>query len=123
LSRESAPELSAGESEELHRALVALRAELEAVLLVSRDAVKPVDLDEPIGRLSRIDALAQQKLAQASREGLSLRAKQVSAALARFDEGSYGTCATCEENVGYARLKARPETPFCIACQSRRERR
>ena len=44
-------------------------------------------------------------------------------ALARIADGEYGACLSCEEPVGYARLKARPETPFCIACQARRERR
>lgn len=117
------PELTANEAEELHRELLALREELEGSLAGSRDAAKPVDLDEPIGRLSRMDAIAQQKMVQASREGMALRATQVRAALDRFAEGSYGECASCEESVGYARLKARPETPFCIACQARRERR
>jgi DnaK suppressor protein len=60
---------------------------------------------------------------QAGREGLALRAQQVRAALERIAAGTYGACAACEEEVGYARLKARPETPFCIACQTRRERR
>ena len=123
MSRELAADLAAAEAEELHRELVALREELARALDDSREAVKPVDLDEPIGRISRIDAIQQQKMAQASREGLALRATQVRAALERFAEGAYGTCVSCDENVGYARLKARPETPFCIACQTRRERR
>jgi DnaK suppressor protein len=123
MRRESAPDLTAPESEELHRELVVLREELSRVLDGFREAAKPVDLDEPIGRVSRIDAIQQQEMALASRQGVALRAKQVSAALDRFAEGTYGACVSCEENVGYARLKASPETPFCIACQSRREQR
>jgi DnaK suppressor protein len=123
MSGEVAPDLTAVESEELHRELVALRDELESVLADSRNAVKPVDLDEPIGRVSRIDAIQQQQMAQASREGLVLRARQVRAALERFAEGTYGVCVSCEENVGFPRLKALPETPLCMACQNRRERR
>jgi DnaK suppressor protein len=123
MSQDRAPDLAAAEADELYRDLVALRDELARVLDESRDAAKPVDLDEPIGRISRIDAIQQQKMARAIRDGLALRAKQVRAALERFESGAYGTCASCEENVGYARLKARPETPFCIACQARHERR
>ncbi len=120
---DSAPDLTAQESKELQRRLLALQDELEGMLAGLRDAAKPVDLDEPIGRISRIDAIAQQQMTQASREGVVLRGKQVRAALERHAEGSYGACVSCEENVGYARLKARPETPFCIACQTQRERR
>jgi DnaK suppressor protein len=118
-----APELTASESNGLHDALVALRDELASALAGSRDAAKPVDLDEPIGRLSRMDAIQQQQMARASRGSLALRAKQVTAALERVVAGTYGACLSCEESVGYARLQARPETPFCITCQIRREQR
>lgn len=123
MSRESVPELTEAEAEEMHRALVALGDELARALAGSRDSAKPVDLDQPIGRISRMDAIQQQKMAQAGREAMELRAKQVRTALERFAEGTYGTCVSCEENVGQARLKARPETPLCIACQTRLERR
>jgi len=122
MSGEAAPDLTAVESEELHRELVALGDELERALADSRNGAKPVDLDEPIGRVSRMDAIQQQKMVQASRAGLVLRARQVRAALDRFAEGTYGTCVSCEENVGFARLKALPETPLCMACQTRREK-
>ena len=123
MSREAVADLTAAEAEELHRELSALREELAGVLAGAAEAAKPVDLEQPIGRISRIDAIQQQKMAQASRETMALRAQQVEAALERFAGGTYGTCAACEENVGYPRLKARPETPFCIACQTRREQR
>lgn len=116
-------DLTDEQGEELHRALLALSESLAQALSGSTDAARPVDLDEPIGRLSRIDALAQQQMAQASRDALALRAKQVAAALARWEAGDYGLCIGCEEPVGYARLAARPESAFCIACQSRSEQR
>jgi DnaK suppressor protein len=123
MSREAEPDLTAPESEELYQELVALREVLGRAVAGFRDAAKPVDLDQPIGRVSRMDAIQQQQMARASREGLALRVKQVGAALDRIAEGTYGACVVCEENVGYARLKARPETPLCIACQTRREQR
>lgn len=118
----AAPELTESESQALHDALVVLRDELANALAGSQDAARPVDLDEPIGRISRMDAIQQQQMAKASRKSLALRATQVNAALERFVEGTYGACLSCEESVGYRRLQARPETPFCIACQTRRER-
>lgn len=123
MTQEPATDLTPAEAAELQRDLAALQVELAAVLAGSTDAAKPVDLDEPIGRLSRMDAMQQQKMSQANRAGLVLREQQARAALARIADGAYGACLSCEEPVGYARLKARPETPFCIACQTRRERR
>jgi DnaK suppressor protein len=40
-----------------------------------------------------------------------------------LDDDDYGECVTCGEGVGFRRLEAQPEAPFCIACQSQRERR
>ena len=123
MKRAPEPELTDAQAEELRAALVALEAELSAAVAGSQDAAATVELDAPIGRLSRMDAIQQQKMAEASREGMALRASQARAALSRFAEGQYGECVSCEEPVGYARLRARPEAPFCIACQSSREQR
>ncbi len=44
-------------------------------------------------------------------------------ALARTDEGSYGTCESCGEPIGKARLQAFPRATLCVACKQREERR
>jgi DnaK suppressor protein len=38
-------------------------------------------------------------------------------ALSTFDRGEYGLCRKCEEPIGYRRLSAKPEAPFCLECQ------
>ena len=76
-----------------------------------------MDLDTPIGRLSRMDALAQQQVAKAGKEATRARLGQVRAALRRMDEGIYGLCLRTEEPIGYARLKVRPEATLSLAGQ------
>lgn len=44
-------------------------------------------------------------------------------ALAKFDDGSYGLCEECGNDIGFSRLQARPEARLCIACQTRAEKR
>ena len=103
--------------------LLALECELRALIDTSREAAKPVDLDQPIGRVSRIDAIQQQNMVQASRRAAELRLQQVASALRRLDADEYGDCLQCGEAIGDARLEARPEAPLCIECQGRREQR
>jgi len=43
-------------------------------------------------------------------------------ALERIDEGEFGICESCEEEIGEARLKARPVTTLCIDCKTEQER-
>ena len=43
-------------------------------------------------------------------------------ALERIEDGEYGYCESCEEEIGIARLKARPVTTMCIDCKTEQER-
>ena len=42
-------------------------------------------------------------------------------ALARIEDGTFGICEVCEEEIGFARLEARPVTTLCINCKSEQE--
>ena len=116
-------ELTDEQRSELYQALLELRKELQQQLEDSSDGAKPVSLDEPIGRLSRMDAMQQQSMVQANRRTAQTRLTRIEAALRRYDSEEYGLCVECEEEIGYARLKAQPEAPFCIGCQGNRETR
>lgn len=43
--------------------------------------------------------------------------RNVRVALARFADGSYGTCLRCEEDIKTKRLEAVPWASLCIHCQ------
>nr|WP_320114528.1 RNA polymerase-binding protein DksA [uncultured Desulfuromonas sp.] len=47
---------------------------------------------------------------------------KIRAALERIDEGTFGICECCEEEIGAARLRARPVTTLCIDCKTEQER-
>jgi len=47
--------------------------------------------------------------------------RKIQAALQRIDDGSYGICEECGEDIGVPRLKARPVTKLCINCKSKQE--
>lgn len=114
-------ELTDEQREELHDRLVEQEQALETVLLSARESSKPVDLEDPIGRLSRMDALQQQSMAKAHRGRLEVQLRLTKQALVLFERGEYGLCRFCEEPIGYKRLKAKPESPMCVPCQSERE--
>ena len=74
-------ELSPEQLAELGADLVALKSELEEALAASDESAKPVELDQPIGRLSRMDAIQNQQIAKASRRNHELRLRLVLAAI------------------------------------------
>lgn len=114
-------ELGDEQMAELRADLESLRVELRSFLDASAAGGRPVGLDEPIGRLSRMDALQQQSMTRANRAAAEQRLQRVDSALQRLAAEGYGSCLRCEEPVGFKRLKVQPEAVLCIACQTGRE--
>jgi DnaK suppressor protein len=46
---------------------------------------------------------------------------KIDQALAKVDDGTFGTCEDCEEPIEPRRLEARPVSTLCIACKEREE--
>lgn len=42
-------------------------------------------------------------------------------ALQRIEDGSFGLCETCGDDIGIERLNARPVTTLCIDCKRKQE--
>jgi DnaK suppressor protein len=97
--------------------LLELRRELEVRLVERAVDARPVSLDEPIGRLSRMDAIQQQQMAGAARRQAERQLQQVQSALGRIEAGTYGICLRCEEEIAPARLAVKPEATLCRRCQ------
>jgi len=48
--------------------------------------------------------------------------EKIERALRKIDDGSFGICENCEEEISVKRLEARPETTLCIRCKEDQER-
>jgi len=114
-------ELTASQQQQLHYKLLSLKSELELLLAESTASSQTVALDQPIGRLSRMDALQQQAMSKANRAGHQQRLILIEAALQAIKLDRYGECRRCEESIGFSRLNVRPESPFCLNCQRKSE--
>ena len=114
-------DLSEAQLSEARAALLQLRDELELQRERVRVESAPVAPDDAIGRLSRMDAMQQAQMAKANELSAGLRLRLVHRALEQMDQGEFGLCRSCEETIEWARLRARPESPMCLRCQSARE--
>ena len=47
---------------------------------------------------------------------------KIDAALEKIEQGVYGECTSCGEEIGLARLRARPVAELCIECKSEQEK-
>lgn len=49
--------------------------------------------------------------------------KKIDEALARIEEGTFGECDSCGEDIGLLRLEARPTATHCVSCKEEQERK
>ncbi len=105
------------EIEQFRQKLLGLRAELQALEESAKETTKPVELDQAsMGRLSRMDAMLAQQMAQ---EGSRRRKRQllkIDGALRRIESGAYGKCFICEKEIDVRRLSVDPTTTRCMNC-------
>ena len=108
------------DAKQARTALVARREELEKLSEVSAQARETVALDQQsVGRLSRMDAIQQQAMAQATERQRLVEISRIGKALKRLDEDDYGTCAECGEDIGEKRLQVDPAATHCVNCAGR----
>jgi DnaK suppressor protein len=83
------------------------------------DSRRPVELDQAsVGRLSRMDALQMQAMAQAAQRMRGREIERIRATLKRIDDGEFGYCVTCGDEIAAKRLEIDPTIPTCIRCAS-----
>lgn len=101
----------------IRRVLEDERADLLHVSEATAEEQRPVELDQQsVGRLSRMDALQVQAMAQALEARRQGRLLRIEAALQRLDAGDYGFCEECGENIPAKRLEIDPATERCVDC-------
>jgi RNA polymerase-binding transcription factor DksA len=103
--------------------LAALRESLNEQRLFRQEQLQQISA----AATSRADAVLQRQAASQVEVRVKLAASarmvlaDVEAALARMDEGSYGTCHLCRRPVERERLVIVPQARYCARCQQVRE--
>lgn len=97
------------------KSLLARRAELIGDIADKEDQIEENSTDDQEDKMAErqedeiLSALSQSDHAEIIR---------IDAALKRLDEGTYGICANCGEEIAPARLEAMPDTVLCVSCAS-----
>lgn len=87
--------------------------------------VTVTDLQEPT--VKAVDPVDQASLQETLDFTLRIRDREsrligkINQSLARIEEGTFGICDMCGEEIPIQRLKARPVTNSCITCKNKME--
>ena len=101
--------LSDDDIEHFKQRLIEKKSEIKTLLELSQDASSPVKLDQTsVGRLSRMDAMQAQAMAQETQRRRHAEVQKIEAALRRIEEGEYGYCLKTGEEIPVQRLELDP---------------
>jgi DnaK suppressor protein len=118
--------LTPEQSGELKAIIEQRRAALAREVGRDLDRLREDGLDNVVGAVpdpgdESVQSLIQDlDQADASRDLMELRT--LDAARARMEDGSYGICASCGQDIGFERLRANPGAERCIRCQTQYEK-
>ncbi|NQU70400.1 MAG: TraR/DksA C4-type zinc finger protein [Rhodospirillales bacterium] len=95
------------------------KEELLHFLAENSDAAKTVELDQTrVGRLSRMDALQNQEMAKETNRRRQAELLRIEAAFQRIEDGEFGECGNCGEDIAIKRLELDAAVIVCINCAS-----
>jgi DnaK suppressor protein len=92
--------------------------ELERIVR-NRDAIA---IEKSADALDEVQHASERELAIRNLDRESHLLRNVRSALRRIEDGSFGTCMHCEEEISPKRLAAVPWAQFCIQCQEQADR-
>lgn len=91
---------------------------MNTVVIDENLMVRPEDKDE----VDQANADIEQSMRMQLKNRETLTLKKIHEALRRIEDGSYGECGSCGEQIELRRLQARPTTTLCIACKEEEEK-
>lgn len=120
LTQQMVSRMNDKEIQEFRQMLEIRQAELRALSQASAAKRDAVTLDQQsVGRVSRVDALQQQAMAQAQERQRGHELVRIEQAFLRMDEGEFGWCADCGKEIAPKRLEIDPSAALCIQCAGR----
>ena len=94
------------------------------ILLRKRDelshnsrTLESIAIDRSADALEEAQYKSARELAVSGLTRASTLSRNLAVALLRIENGTFGTCAHCGNDIARRRLEAVPWTPFCIRCQ------
>jgi len=97
--------------------LQVLKVELLHLEAESKDSRETVELDQSrLGRLSRIDAMQSQEMSKAIGARRKQALTRIDGAFERLEDGEFGFCLKCGDEVTAKRLEFDPTAIYCTNC-------
>ncbi len=106
---------------EFRRRLLEARKRLLRTVAASEEEIAALEAPEPGDPIDRASAIWDARLAARLGGQDKHELDEILDALRRLADGTFGTCESCGQPIGFARLRAMPAARFCVRCQATQE--
>ncbi|MFP4474076.1 MAG: TraR/DksA family transcriptional regulator [Desulfatibacillaceae bacterium] len=107
------------EKEQLRERILATMESLKQDIEAYGRASTPVEPDDSIGRLTRMDAINSRSMNEAALRKARGNLSRLEQALKNLDDPDFGLCAVCDEPIPIKRLLIMPEAEVCVRCMEK----
>ncbi len=98
------------------------RDELLKNTAFSKDQNSGLSVDDLPDEVDLASSESEQSMSLRLRDRERVLLKKIEKTLQKVEDGSYGICDSCGEEIGVKRLEARPVTDLCIRCKEEQEK-
>jgi len=109
------------ERNDLRKKMKRRQEELEREIAVMEQSARPVEPDNAIGRLTRLEAMGAQGVSDAALRSMKAELGRLQYALKKIDSPDFGECTICGEDIPVKRLMVKPDAATCVPCAQRGE--
>ena len=102
--------------EEIKNHIMEEISKTEKKLKEYKELTKPVAPDAAIGRVSRMDAINNKSVTEASLRQLESKLNGLKRVLAQYDTKEFGICIKCKKAIPLGRILFMPQSPYCVNC-------
>lgn len=88
----------------------------EASIASYRELTKPIAPNDAIGRVSRMDAINNKTINEASLRQAESKLSTLKIVLSNINDDDFGVCLKCKQAIPLGRILIRPESLFCVQC-------
>lgn len=80
------------------------------------ELTRPVEPENAIGRISRIDAIQNKSVTEAALRKTREKLENLEYALTKVDENDFGICVKCRQTIPIGRILVMPQSRTCVNC-------
>ena len=91
-------------------------AKTEKLIVEYKEMTRPVAPDDAIGRISRMDAINNKSVTEASLRQAEEKPNNLERVLSRVGTNDFGICIRCGKAIPEGRIIYRPESLTCVDC-------